>query len=246
MLRDAWPIAWYEFKQRYLSLAMNMFASVLIALVAVEALMRFERDDLSPDNVLTFLNVADLLLLAALPALGALSFSREYMSWNSLTDEPFLKRLRFYRMWAIPLPVIAWSRMLYMLLCFVVSMTVFVIVFVAVGWTVLSDTRPIAHLLSFALVWTGYAAAICGLHPFLEYGAKAKMIHVVSIGMVVVIIGADLLLNYLLNKPVILQVLDMVNRNPFWPAAISLCAGVIGIIAFQRGLVRRLERIDLP
>lgn len=246
MLRDAWPIAWYEFKQRYLSLAMNVFASVLIALVTVEALMRFERGDISEYTALTFLNVADLLLLAALPALGALSFSREYMSWNSLTDEPFLKRLRFYRMWAIPLSVIAWSRMLYMLLCFAISMIVFLAVFVAVGCTVLSDTWPLVDLLSFALVWIGYAAAISGLNPFLEYGAKARMIHVVSIGMVVVIMGADLLLSYLLNKPVFLAVIDMVTMNPFLPAAISICAGVIGIVGFQRGLVRRLERIDLP
>ena len=136
--------------------------------------------------------------------------------------------------------------MLYMLLSFAVSMLVFITVFVAVGWTVLSDTRPLGDLISFALVWIGYAAAISGLHPFLEYGAKVRMIHFVSIGMVVIILAVDLLLNMVLNKPVYLGVLDMVTTNPFWPAAISMCAGVIGIIGFQRGLVRRLKRIDLP
>ena len=77
--------------------------------------------------------LVDYLLVAVLPVMGT-AFSREYLSWSSLKNDPFLKRLGFLRMWPIPLSVIVWSRLIYSLISYAAGTLALFAAMTFVGW----------------------------------------------------------------------------------------------------------------
>ncbi|RXZ81679.1 hypothetical protein EBB07_13560 [Paenibacillaceae bacterium] len=240
----AFRMAWSELKYKYVSLLMTVLFSCLIGYLCAEAVKAAMLGNLSAsDHYKRYF--ADFLLIAISPSLGALSFSREYMSWTTMADEPFMRRLRFFRMWAIPVNVIAWSRIIYMLICFGAALVSFLAVFVTISWPTLAELWSPAEYASYLLVWIGYAVALNGINPFIEYGSNGKVVFLGTTSMILISFGAIYLLHRLLGKPIYVWVIEIVKVNPFWPAVISIVVGLLGLLFFQRALANKLTKRDL-
>ncbi|WP_154666009.1 hypothetical protein [Paenibacillus pinihumi] len=243
-LRYAFIMAWNELKPRLYSLLLTVLFAIMLGYVCGGAVAAaIEGRMLAKDLYNTF--YTDLLLLAMPATLGALSFSKEYLSWSTLTDDPFLKRLSFYRMWAIPVKVISWSRMIHMLICFTATMTGFMIMFIQTSWPVFSEFVSLWGYITYLLMLVGYALAINGIHPLFEFGTKGITLVIVSAGTIVLLIGVAFLLQHVLGKPVYVAMMELVQHNLFWPAALALIAGFAGVWIFQWSLTKRLLKRDL-
>ncbi|MEK8127190.1 hypothetical protein WMW72_04610 [Paenibacillus filicis] len=188
----------------------------------------------------------DFLLLAVLPALGTLTFSKEYWSWTMFNDEPFLKRLQFYRMWAIPVKVIAWSRMLHMLLCLGAALLCFLSLFIWGSWPVLSSQISILEYTAYLFVWVCYAVALNGINPFMEFGSNGKIVTIASLVALpvvfIVINGAHLMM----GMPLYVWLMDVVRAHLFGSIAVALAGSCLGLWLFQQALVYKLSRRNLP
>ncbi len=246
-LRAACRIAWNELKHRYIALLANVLFSALIGFVLAHDMVRVlggdERGSMQPGVSFP----VDLWLIAVVPALGVLAFSREYISFGYLmSEEPFLKRLRFYRMWAIPLKVVAWSRMLYMLMCLGISLLACVSVFVAFSGPALLGLLSVEEYAAFVLVWVGYAFAVSGINPYLEFGTNGKAILIGSFAALFLIIAGVVMFYLYFGKSVYFWVLELVRGNPPAAMILSVLMAVLGVAGFQRALIYRLARKDLP
>ncbi len=246
-MRDACRIAWNELKHKYIALLANVLFSALIGFFLAHDMVRVlagdERGSMQPGVSFP----VDLWLIAVVPALGALAFSREYISFGYLvSEEPFLKRLRFFRMWAIPLKVVAWSRILYMMMCLGTSLLVFVGVFVASSWSALLGVLSVAEYAAFVFVWVGYAFAVSGINPYLEFGTNGKAILIGSFTGLLLIVVAILTFYSHFGQPVYLWVFELARRNPPAAMILSVFMAVLGVAAFYRALMYRLARKDLP
>ncbi|KPV60217.1 hypothetical protein QJ48_06815 [Paenibacillus sp. A3] len=246
-MRDACRIAWNELKHKYIALLANVLFSALIGFFLahdmVRALVGDERGSMQPGVSFP----VDLWLIAVVPTLGALAFSREYLSFSYLvSEEPFLKRLRFFRMWAIPPKVIAWSRMLYMMMCLGTSLLVFVSVFVASSWSALLGKLSVAEYAAFVFVWIGYAFAVSGINPYLEFGTNGKAILIGAFTGLPLIVAAILTFYSHFGQPVYLWVFEWARGNPPVAMILSVLVAVLGVAGFYRALIYRLARKDLP
>ncbi|MGF9914252.1 hypothetical protein ABEX47_21685 [Paenibacillus ehimensis] len=243
-LRDACRIAWNELKHRYIALLANVLFSALIGFFLAHDMVRTLAGGSMQPGV-SF--PVDLWLIAVVPTLGALAFSREYISFSYLvSEEPFLKRLRFFRMWAIPLKVVAWSRMLYMTMCLGISLLVLVSVFVTVSGPALLGVLSVAEYAAFVFVWVGYAFAVGSINPYLEFGTTGKAILIGSFPAVLLIIAGVLMFYLHFKQPVYLWVFELARGNPPAAMILSVLIAVLGVLGFHRALVYRLARKDLP
>ncbi|MBJ6360162.1 hypothetical protein ACFOQM_02375 [Paenibacillus sp. GCM10012307] len=242
-MRYALVMALNELKPRLYALLLTVLFSAMLGYICGKSVATAIEGRMAIADLYTTF-YPDLVLLAMLPTLGALSVSKEYLSWSMLADEPFLKRLSFYRMWPIPVKVVAWSRMFHMLICFAATMTAFLYMFVQVSWPAFSELINIWQYIVYLLMWVGYALAINGIHPFFEFGAKGTTLAVVAMVIIVLMVGLVSLLHYALGKPIYVSMIEAVQHSLVLPSVISILVGLIGVGVFQQSLTRRLLKRD--
>ncbi|PYI55755.1 hypothetical protein [Paenibacillus flagellatus] len=241
-MRSACRIAWFELKGRLVPLVLtSLMAAVNGYMLGSEITAYLSGAGTKPIFFSSFYAM-DWMLVAVLPLLGTIPFTKEYLSWSSFMDEPFLKRLRFYRMWAIPLGVVAWSRIVYALVCLAASQLGFVAALAVSGWSAMTEYGNVWTLVSYALVWFGYSAALCGINPYLESGTNAKIVLAGTFGILVLSAGAAAAFRLLLGEPLFVWLLRAVRADAFVPAALAVAAGIAGLLLFRLALGRRLAR----
>lgn len=246
-MRDALYLAYKEVRSR---LAVLAFSAALCGLIGYVLGQHFHYIVSSGEQAQTaFFSLVypmDFLLIAILPTFGMLAFSKDYWSWSTITEEPFLKRLRFYRMWAIPLRVIVWSRIWHVLLCLGAAMTAFAIVFIWSSWPAMSATASFAGYCAFLVALTSYAAASGALNPYVEFGMNGKAVFISSFILALSGFALACLFRFWLGEPLFLAVYRLAESHPLRTIAVSILCGALGVMLIQRALLRRLRRKDLP
>lgn len=182
----------------------------------------------------------DYLFVAALPSFGALFMSGPYLSFRAIKDNPFVKRLTFYRTLPISVPVLALSRMLFMLFILVCFTTLFFI-FLNLGLS-LQNVQGFSResYLMFALFWFGYILALGGMNPLVEYGTNGKFLHIypylfVFLSFVVVIA------NYIVYRRGFVEWSIFTLSSYGWlPVVFMNIIGITMFLLFTRLLTRRL------
>lgn len=244
-MRQAFQIAWSELKPKSASLLATFLMPAMIGYLFGQSVVQTVHGQMEP-RLFNLFYSADLVIMAVLPALGTLYFSKEYMSWSMLSDEPFLKKLKFYRMWAIPLRVVVWSRMINMLICLVGGIIGFVALFVATSWPAVSQHWDLGTYLCYLSVWLGYAVAMNGMNPYMEFALSGRRLLFVTFAAVIAFVVLVSLAQWLLGMPIYVWVMEVVEQAPVRTAGLSLVAGFAGLWLFKSILTSRLTHRDLP
>ncbi|WP_010274904.1 hypothetical protein [Paenibacillus senegalensis] len=242
-LKSSWQLVINELKPNYLALLGNVLLTAcfgyILGQVMVEAV-----NGRQLHKVFNIVYPGDMFTFLWLPAIGTLFVSKEYLSWSMLTDDPFLKKMKFYRMWAIPLHVVVWGRILNMLVCLIASFIGFAAVFTLASWPELSGQLSLSAYTSYILVLFGYTAALAGINPYLEFAFNGKALLVATLvymagGIALLAIGAGLL-----GRPIYTLAVEWASAYPVVSACAALVAAGIGIGFFKWLLNRRLRRMD--
>ena len=246
-MRDALYLAYKEVRSKLVVLAFSIVPCGLIGYLLGQHFNYVVAMGERPQAAFfALVHPMDFMLIAILPVFGTMSFSKDYWQWSTITEEPFLKRLRFYRMWAIPLRVIVWSRIMHVMLCLCTAMAAFALVFVWSSWQAMSATASPLGYVAFLTVLTGYAASMSGINPYVEFGMNGRAVFISS--FVIALSGFSLacLCRFLLDEPLFMTVYKLAEARPFWTIAVSIVWGALGVMLFQRALLHRLRRKDLP
>lgn len=241
-MQSAWSMAWNELKHKPIALAMNGIVSGLFGL-ALGAIMLGQIHFQADINGLNLFFSIDVLIIMILPFLGSLYLSKEYFAFNTMvSNEPFVKRLQFYRMWAIPLQTIAWSRMFYMMICLAVSFIGFLLTFITITWSAYSQLWGIGNYVIFIIVLISYAVALGGLTPYFEFAAKGSRILIGQTLYMLLALFLAIVSNILTERPLHLWTIQFADSYPWLVAGIAIFTAVFGVIWFQRLLVIGLQR----
>lgn len=239
----AWWVAKIELKHKWLSLLATFIMSMMIGYFTGSMLLlqlRFEE----PMEFFGLFNVIDYVLIGILPFLGALFFSKEYLSLEVLmTNSAFLKRLQFYRMWAIPAEVIARSRMIYVLCCLAVSLSGFFITFIWASGAGYWEQWGAGYV-AFIVVLVAYATALSGLNPLFEFSRLGKTILLGQLGFLAVIVSLLVLANHVTDQPLYYWIFTIGAGHPWLVALGAMAMAGMGIFIFERVLRERLRGKD--
>lgn len=239
-------LAWTEFKQRWVLIIGTIAVAWLIGHLLGRSNSHALVYGLHSEGVLYNGFMTDLIILLILPNLSVLFAGKEYWSWSTLASEPFLTRMRFYRMWPMPLEAIVWSRVIFMLICLLLGMTSFIAAFTYGGWTTFAEVWSPGAYCTYLMFLTGYALAMSGGNVYMEFAISAKLVFMSW--LVSILIGglAVSVLHVAFDQPMYIGLMDMAGRYPLWSGFIALLLGAAGLYLFKRALLRRLRRMDLP
>ena len=241
-MQFAWWMAWNELKHKPVALVLNGIVSAFVGALFGLILLSEIYFEIQSKAFNLFFSM-DFLIIAIMPLLGSLYLSKEYLSFHTMvSNKPFMKRLQFYRMWAIPLKTIAWSRMFYMIICLVVALIGFIGAFVVVTWSTYSELWGSQSYLIFIIVLTSYAVALSGMNPYLEFVIKGKTILIGQTLYMLLAIIFVIGLNILTERPLHSWVVDIASNHPWIVSGIAVLTAAAGILLFQRLLVSGLKR----
>ncbi|MBU9713928.1 hypothetical protein [Evansella tamaricis] len=176
-MRQALWLVKKELKYHYLSLMLTLVFIIFLALLAFPILEGTVLRLFGTEHVVYNRIMIDALFVLLLPCFGAIFMSKPYLSFGTIKEDPYSKRMALFRAMPIPVHVLALSRTFIMVITLLLNITVFYIIITLM----LSDVffqylAPIEYVL-FLLFWFCYALLFGGFNPFIENGTNGKVLH---------------------------------------------------------------------
>ncbi|WP_332632060.1 hypothetical protein [Halalkalibacter flavus] len=188
--------------------------------------------------------VLDIFFVAILPSLAAIFMSGPYLSFQTIKDDPFTKRMAFLRTLPIPVELLALSRTLLML----ITLFMMSLAFYGTIVTQLPDRFysyvTLNELFIFILVWFGYSLALGGMNPFIEYGTNGKILHLLPFLWIAIMIGLFVGFRLVVGHSIVEFSLLLVKDYGWIIAIISIAIGVVGCYLWHKLLTYRLGKRD--
>lgn len=245
-MAQAWRMAVTELKHRWLGLVGMVMLSVLAGYIIGNELIGYSLYGLDRGTVVTTV-VFDFLLIALLPCFGGITMGREYFSISStISDEPFLRRLRFYRMYPIPLDLIVWSRIFFMLICFFVTVPLLLLIATSLAWPQIATNMTGLEFFGFLLIWFSYTLATVGFIPYLEFGHNGKVLIFSSVLLSVLLFLALILYHLWIGHSLFMLTIQAAQAYSWIPGAVMLLVAAIAILLWKNKLKSRIVMRDFP
>ncbi|WP_156288927.1 hypothetical protein [Oceanobacillus salinisoli] len=247
MFQDAFWLAKKELKHHWSAIALSLLFTVFVGgstgmLLADSAVKMFEDHATSYNCFLL-----DLIFLGLTPAFATIFMAKPYLTLQTIKEDPYSKRMAFLRSLPIPVNVLAFSRTIVMFIILLIMSSAFYlsIVFVLIGMSsTFYDFISTGEFLIFIFIWFGYALAVGGINPFIEYGTNGKVLHLFPF------IFFGLFLIFILNfynytGQGVVEMILYYTKNAGWPLAIlSLVMGGFGCYIWNKLLTIRLKKRD--
>jgi MFS family permease len=238
-IQHVWWLTKHELKTRWLSILLTVVGTVFFGIIAGSLM----HDYIGRGNAFWS---HDFVFIFCISSLGSLFVSKEYTSWGTIREEPFLKRQAFFRSLPIPLKVLARGRMLFTLIVLLIMSIVFWSTAYIVLWGMDSSLLNMFDPIYFTLFWFGFALIFSGLVPFMEFGMRAKVWMVMyffsAFIIIFIVIGF-----YLLTGMWIFEVaFTAVNMYGVWPGIVTVACGAVSCAVWVRLLEKKMSTIDLP
>lgn len=247
MWKDSCWLAYRELRFQWPALLATTFAAVILASAAAEALVRLIQFLDNPD-LYFYPFVLDLLFLGVTPSFAALFMSKPYLSFSTLSEDPFTKRMAAYRVMPISLEVISKSRIIFtlMVLAFVSSVfyTVIYLILKLHSLHLPQDVYTGKQFIIFALFWFGYALALSGFNSFIEFGLNSRLFFILPCIFIIIIVISIVLIHLYSGKSAVEWSLLFLDKWSWKAVALSLLAGVIGMYGWKQALHYRLKKRD--
>ncbi|MCT8136737.1 hypothetical protein H1D32_02595 [Anaerobacillus sp. CMMVII] len=244
MLKQAFWLAKRELKNNWIAFFFTMIATVLFAGFTTLLLDQLARSLFGTEAILYNDLLLDIMFVAITPSLAAIFMSGPYLSFRTVTEDPFNKRMALLRSLPIPLKTLALSRTLMMLLTLLVMSTVFYTTIVFALPTHFYELITRSELLIFILFWFGYTLALGGINPFIEYGTNGKILHLTPFILLVVIFITMVIYRSIFEYSIVEMSFLFVKDYRWNLVTISLIVGVVGCWTWNRLLAMRLQKKD--
>ncbi|MBD8069829.1 ABC-2 transporter permease [Bacillus sp. PS06] len=240
-------VAWLvkkEVKAQWRALAITFVVTIFLGLITSNLLEQMVQHLFGAESPFYNYMLLDVIFIATSPAFGAVFMSMPYLSFQTIKEDPFSKRMAFLRTLPIPVPILALSRMVFMMITLVVISLAF---YVAMSFA-LSDgffgNVTLAEYWMFVLFWFGYALTLGGINPVIEYGTNGKVLHIVPWFFIVIYFLTIFLFYRFMDQGVAEWVLLLIKSHGWLVAVIPLLVGVGSSVVWNKLLARRLARRD--
>ncbi|MDO7785914.1 hypothetical protein [Desulforamulus aquiferis] len=244
MLQQAIWLAKKEVRQSWVAILFTAVVTVLLALFTTQLLEQSVRKLFAMEPFFYNSFMIDIMFIGITPSLAAIFMSGPYLSYRTINEDPYVKRMAFFRSLPIPIKTLALSRTFIMLATLISMSSVFYMI-IAFG---LSDTffQNITpnEFLVFIFFWFGYTLALGGFNPFIEYGTSGKVLHITPFVLIGVLIIIMVIFRYLSNYSFVEWSLLLVKDFGWVIALISLLVGIIGCFSWNQLLTNRLLKRD--
>ncbi|WP_157049889.1 hypothetical protein [Thalassobacillus sp. C254] len=186
----------------------------------------------------------DVIFVGMTPSLAALYMSSPYLSFRTVKEDPFNKKMALLRALPIPVSVLTLSRTLAM----VIILTVMSIVFYLIITVGLSNefftyiTRQ--EFILFILFWFGYALLLGGWNPFVEYGLNGIMLYLSPYIFLLVLLIAIIIISVFTGRGFVEWSFLLIREYGWIAALFSLGAGAAGVVFWNQLLKQRLLKKD--
>lgn len=190
----------------------------------------------------TFL--VDFIFIGLAPAFASVFMSQPYMSYHTIKDDPLTKRMALLRALPIPVSVIALSRTIFMLVTLVVMSVAFHSTITLLLPDVFFEWISRNEYMMFILVWFGFALALGGMNPLIEYGTSGKFLHIFPFVYMSFFIGVTIFIYLVFDQGMVETVLYLVRDLGGILVLISLLIGGVGCYGWNSFLANRLRNKD--
>lgn len=244
MLQQAFWLVKKEIKTQWGAIVLTVGATTLIAFFTSLLLDHSVRHYFGTNETFDRHMFLDVIFLVLSPSFGAIFMARPYLTFQTIKEDPFSKRMAFLRSLPIPIATLSLSRMLLMLvILFIMSLTFFITITIALP-TEFFELLTVREYFIFILFWFGYALMMAGMNPYIEFGTNGKVLHIVPWILVVVFLSIFLCFYVVVGQGVVETMLILV-KNYGWPVAlISIMIGVCATFIWNQLLTMRLRRRD--
>ncbi|XQY93802.1 hypothetical protein ACNRWW_10535 [Metabacillus sp. HB246100] len=244
MVRDAIWLAYKELQFHRVPLLISIIVTFFYAGLTSFHLDQSLVNVISKETITDRYIIIDLLFIIITPSLAAIFMSKPYISFSTIKEDPYSKRMAIYRSLPISINTLALSRTIVMIF----TLVLLSIAFYSILTFSLSDTiftyYSISEYLIFICIWLGYALALGGSNTFIEYGTNGKFLHLFPYLLLTFLLLVFFLYYTFVEKGIVEQTI-LLSKNIGWPIAIfSLFIGMVGCIFWHTLLTKRLSKKD--
>lgn len=244
MFQQAFWLTKNEIKTQWVAIALTVAATIVIALITSIFFEQSYRNLFGGDRTYDRYAILDMFFLLITPSFGAIFMSRPYLTFQTIKEDPFSKRMALFRSLPIPVTTLSLSRILLMLvILFMMSFTFYLTITIALPSEFFEHVTTLEYLV-FILFWFGYSLTIAGINPFIEFGTNGKILHLVP-WILVVAFFVMLFTYYNQVEQGIVETILILTKNYGWPLALtSIFVGVCATFVWNKLLIFRLRRRD--
>lgn len=186
----------------------------------------------------------DIIFLGITPSFVTLFISGPYLSFRTLKEDPFSRKLALLRSLPISIKSIFISRIVLMCTYFIL----FTICFYIVVYSNVSESSlqqfDFTSLIYLFLFWSGYALATGSILTYMEYGTNGKKLflsQVVSLFLIFIVITFMIIL---FQTSVTEWSIKLIRDYQHIPVLCSILIGSIGFVTTTAALRQRLINRD--
>jgi hypothetical protein len=186
----------------------------------------------------------DIIFGVLTPWLTTIFLSSPYLSFKTMKEDPFGKRMALYRTLPISTKLLARSRMVLMLTTLITLSLAFYLTMLISLSASFYQIIPFDVMISFIWFWFGYSLIFGSLNVFIEYGTNGKVLYIFSslygLTTAIVIISTRIFG----NTGVVEAVVKMLQQFRWLPVVIMLLLGIISYKTWEFLLRSRLNKRD--
>lgn len=228
--QDAWYIFRSEMRQSWMGVLFTLLFFSYFGLITMPNFIEMMVQE-DPNTDIGW--ITDFLYLTITPIM---SFLMNRSIYRCRTDDPFTKRLAYYKTMPISLNAIVIARMLQMFAVLITVGTFFYSLQYALADR-LRELLSIEQYLIFVFIWIGYSITIGCVYIYFEQAHSGRVYFNISLLFFVPYIILGILL--WVYRPGILFHLILVAKNMeiIWPILMNVFA--VGVVAVTAVMVRR-------
>ncbi|MFA9455322.1 hypothetical protein ACERJO_00940 [Halalkalibacter sp. AB-rgal2] len=223
---------------------LTMLAAAFIGLITIPLFDLFARQMYGGEDIFYSKFVHDLIFLGILPSFSALFMSGPYLTFRTIKEDPFGKRIGFYRALPIPISVIALSRIVFMLLTLLTMSIVFYTVLTIGIAEPFFQYVSVENWMIFIIAWFGYTLLFGSFNTFVEFGTNGKMLYLFSFVFLLIYIVLTLLFQHVYNVGIVESSFRLIEDYGWFAASISVLVGGSTCVIFYHILKKRLLTRD--
>jgi hypothetical protein len=246
MLRDAVWLAKKEYQYQWRALIATFIASLFIGTFAGFLLSGSNGSEIQEFSDFIQRYTLDLFFVGIAPSFATFFMAKPYLSFQNAKQNPYGKRMAVLRSLPVPVSVLSLSRIILMLSTLVIMSLAFYGMMGTVLFGISGsgfNLLTVGEFLTFGCFWFGFAMVVGGISPYIEYGMKGIMLHILPYLFMGLFVLVELLL--MVNGVGIVETSFEIVKSVGWIAAlISMLVGIICSYGWNQLLKYRLENRD--
>ncbi|KAB8134751.1 hypothetical protein F9U64_11485 [Gracilibacillus oryzae] len=243
MWKEPWSIVKNELRLLWKPYVGTVLATMLLgflASIALDQLTGYLAGQSGAYNTVS----ADIIFILLTPCLTTIFISSPYLSFRTIKEDPFGKRMALYRILPISTKVLVRSRMFIMLFTLITLSIVFYTTLAIVLSDAFYQVVSLPLYIQFALFWFGFSLAFGSVFVFIEYGTNGKMLYIFSFLYGISIFAFIVLFNLINKSSFVLLILENMQQYSLILLLIIWALGIISYNVWEMLLRKRLNKRD--